>query len=228
VQKLIETQDLYTDFNTFEGVVKALNGVALAVNEGETYGLVGESGCGKSVAVRSMMRIVQAPGRITAGKVLIFFRAEDRSRGIDILRRSEAYMTSIRGDSISMIFQEASTSLNPVLSVGFQVGESFHFHRRVQMLEDTIRDLDGEIERRGFFLARGWKRLSRSLFARELGVLKDYEAEIDRIDHELYQLEGAGAGEALRRKALLMRRRDRLGEKSVLAEFCKHVPFLRR
>ena len=228
MQKLIETQDLYTDFNTFEGVVKALNGVALAVNEGETYGLVGESGCGKSVAVRSMMRIVQAPGRITAGKVLIFFRAEDRSRGIDILRRSEAYMTSIRGDSISMIFQEASTSLNPVLSVGFQVGESFHFHRRVQMLEDTIRDLDGEIGRGGFFLARGWKLLSRSLFARELGVLKDYEAEIDRIDHELYQLEGAGAGEALRRKALLMRRRDRLGEKSVLAEFCKHVPFLRR
>jgi peptide/nickel transport system ATP-binding protein len=104
VEKLIETQNLFTEFNTFEGVVKALNGVGLVVNEGETYGLVGESGCGKSVAVRSMMRIVQAPGRISDGKVLIFFRAEDRTRGIDILRRSEAYMTSIRGDSISMIF----------------------------------------------------------------------------------------------------------------------------
>jgi len=228
VQKLIETHDLYTDFNTFEGVVKALNGVAIAVNEGETYGLVGESGCGKSVAVRSMMRIVQAPGRITDGKVLIFFRAEDRSRGIDILRRSEAYMTSIRGDSISMIFQEASTSLNPVLSVGFQVGESFHFHRRVQMLEDTIRELDGQIARGGFFLAGGWKRLSRALFARELGVLKAYEGQIDRIDHELYQLEEQTAGEPLRRKTLLMRRRDRLGERSALAEFCKRVPFLRR
>ena len=62
MQKLIETKNLFTDFNTFEGVVKALNGVALVVNEGETYGLVGESGCGKSVAVRSLMRIVQAPG----------------------------------------------------------------------------------------------------------------------------------------------------------------------
>ena len=116
MEKLIETRDLVTEFNTFEGVVHALNGVSVVVNGGETYGLVGESGCGKSVAVRSMMRIVQAPGRIADGKVVIFFRAEDRSRGIDIVRRSEAYMESIRGDAISMIFQEASTSLNPVLS----------------------------------------------------------------------------------------------------------------
>jgi peptide/nickel transport system ATP-binding protein len=228
VQKLIETRNLFTDFNTFEGVVKALNGVGLVVNEGETYGLVGESGCGKSVAVRSLMRIVQAPGRITDGKVLIFFRAEDRSRGIDILRRSEAYMTSIRGDSISMIFQEACTSLNPVLSIGFQVGESFHFHRRAQMLEETIRDLDGELQRGGFFLARGWKGLSRALFALELRALKEYEAAIDRIDHELYQLEEAGSGDPLRRKGALQRRRDRLGEKSALAEIARRVPLLGR
>ncbi len=79
--KLIETRDLYTEFHTFEGVVHALNGVSVVVNEGETYGLVGESGCGKSVTVRSMMRIVQAPGRIIGGKVVIFFRAEDREPG---------------------------------------------------------------------------------------------------------------------------------------------------
>ena len=228
MQKLIETKNLFTDFNTFEGVVKALNGVGLVVNEGETYGLVGESGCGKSVAVRSLMRIVQAPGRITDGKVLIFFRAEDRSRGIDILRRSEAYMTSIRGDSISMIFQEACTSLNPVLSIGFQVGESFHFHRRSQMLEETIRDLDDELRRGCFFLARAWKGLSRALFARELGALKEYEAAIDRLDHELYRLEDEGSGEPLRRKGALQRRRDRLGEKSVLAEIARRVPGIRR
>jgi peptide/nickel transport system ATP-binding protein len=228
VQKLIETKNLFTDFNTFEGVVKALNGVGLVVNEGETYGLVGESGCGKSVAVRSLMRIVQAPGRITDGKVLIFFRAEDRSRGIDILRRSEAYMTSIRGDSISMIFQEACTSLNPVLSIGFQVGESFHFHRRAQMLEETIRDLDEELRRGGFFLVRAWKGLSRALFARELGALKEYEASIDRVDHELYRLEEEDSGEPLRRKGALQRRRDRLGEKSVLAEIARRVPGISR
>jgi peptide/nickel transport system ATP-binding protein len=226
MQKLIETRELYTDFHTFEGVVKALNGVSIVVNEGETYGLVGESGCGKSVTVRSMMRIVQSPGRITAGKVVIFFRAEDRSKGIDILKRSETYMTSIRGDAISMIFQEASTSLNPVLSIGFQIGESFRFHRRAQMLEETIREVEGELSGRLFFLARGWKRLQRSLFRRELSVLRQYEATIDRIDQELYALEEKTDRDSLRRMALLNRRRDRLREKSGLAELAKRVPFL--
>jgi peptide/nickel transport system ATP-binding protein len=226
VEKLIETQDLYTDFFTFEGVVKALNGVSVVVNEGETYGLVGESGCGKSVTVRSMMRIVQAPGKIVDGKVVIFFRAEDRSQGIDILKRSETYMTSLRGDSISMIFQEASTSLNPVLSIGFQVGESFNFHRRAQVLEETIADLDRELSKKVFFVIRGWKALQRALFRRELAVLRSYEAEIDRIDHELYEIENQNDRESLHRKVLLNRRRDRLREKSFLVEFLKRFPFI--
>ena len=226
MEKLIETRELYTDFNTFEGVVKALNGVSVVVHEGETYGLVGESGCGKSVSVRSMMRIVQAPGRIVGGKVVIFFRAEDRSRGVDILRRSETYMTSLRGDSISMIFQEASTSLNPVLSIGYQVGESFRFHRRAQMLEETIQGLETELSGRLFFLARGWKRMQRDLFRRELAVLRRYEGTIDRTDHELYALEDKTDRDSLRRMALLNRRRDRLREKSALAEVAKRLPFL--
>jgi peptide/nickel transport system ATP-binding protein len=137
-------------------------------------------------------------------------------------------MTSIRGDSISMIFQEACTSLNPVLSIGFQVGESFHFHRRAQMLEETVRELDAELARGGFFLASGWKRLSRALFARELAALRSYKAQIDRIDQELYRLEEASGGAELRRKTALQRRRDRLGESSALAELAKRVPFLRR
>jgi peptide/nickel transport system ATP-binding protein len=226
VEKLVETRELYTDFATFEGVVKALNGMSLVVNEGETYGLVGESGCGKSVAVRSLMRIVQAPGRIVDGKVIIFFRAEDRSLGIDILRRSEAYMTSIRGDSISMIFQEACTSLNPVLSIGFQVGESFHFHRRAQMLEETIRDLERDLQSTGFRPSRIWKLLQKALFTCELDALKAYEAAIDRLDHELYQLESHTDPEARRRRALLMMRRDRLSEISAPAELAKRLPLI--
>lgn len=228
MQKILETRDLYTDFHTFEGVVKALNGVGIVVNEGETYGLVGESGCGKSVAVRSMMRIVQAPGRIAAGQVVIFFRAEDRTRGIDIVRRSEAYMSSLRGDSISMIFQEASTSLNPVLSIGYQIGESYRFHRRGQMLEETIRDLDGELAGRLRAPVRAWRRIARRLFAGELRVLKSYEAEIDGIDHELYGLEDKADGESLVCKERLNSRRDGLGEHSVLAGLVGRVPFLRR
>ncbi len=226
MEKLIGTKELYTDFNTYEGVVKALNGVSVVVNEGETYGLVGESGCGKSVTVRSMMRIVQAPGRIVDGKVVIFFRAEDRTRGIDIVHRSEAYMTSIRGDSISMIFQEASTSLNPVLSIGYQIGESFHFHRRAQMLEETIKALDGELAGAG--APKGWKRIQRSLFARELRVLKSYEEKIDRIDHELYELELETGAEAQSRKDQLNFQRDRLNETSAVVELFRRFPFIRR
>ncbi len=228
MEKLIETRDLYTEFNTFEGVVRALNGVSVVVNEGETYGLVGESGCGKSVTVRSMMRIVQAPGRIASGKVVLFFRAEDRTKGIDIVRRSEAYMTSIRGDSISMIFQEASTSLNPVLSIGFQIGESFHFHRRVQMLEETLKELEAEIAESRPSPARGWKGLQRSLFARELAERKAYEARIDGIDREIYGLEDQAGPDAAARKERLNLKRDSAREHGALVSVAMRTPFLRR
>jgi peptide/nickel transport system ATP-binding protein len=190
--------------------------------------LVGESGCGKSVTVRSMMRIVQSPGKIADGKILLFFREADRTQGIDILKRSETYMTSIRGDDISMIFQEASTSLNPVLSIGYQVGESFNFHRRGQMLEETVEELGREIRETGFFLLKGWKSLQRALFRRELRVLRTYEKQIDAIDAELYRLENEKAGASLRRQALLKRRRDRIRETDLLVDFVKRVPFLRR
>jgi peptide/nickel transport system ATP-binding protein len=228
VEKLIETRKLYSDFNTFEGVVKALNGVGVTVNEGETYGLVGESGCGKSVTVRSMMRIVQAPGRIASGKVVLFFRAEDRSKGIDIVRRSEAFMTSIRGDSISMIFQEASTSLNPVLSIGFQIGESFHFHRRVQMLDETIVALDAEIAAAKSGPGRAWKRAQKSLFERERDELEAYKKRIDAIDREIYGLEDQADADSSRRKEELDFKRDTLRERGLGLALAMRTPFLRR
>jgi peptide/nickel transport system ATP-binding protein len=228
VEKLIETRELYADFNTFEGVVKALNGVGVTVNEGETYGLVGESGCGKSVTVRSMMRIVQAPGRIASGKVVLFFRAEDRSKGIDIVRRSEAFMTSIRGDSISMIFQEASTSLNPVLSIGFQIGESFHFHRRAQMLDETIVGLDAEIAAAKGGLGRAWKRAQKSLFERERDELAAYKKRIDEIDREIYGLEDQADADSSRRKEELDYQRDAQRQRGLGLSIAMRTPILRR
>ena len=185
-RKLLETRDLQTNFYTFEGVVKALNGVSVVVNEGETYCLVGESGCGKSVTVRSMMRIVQAPGRIVGGKILLFLNQSDRRRGIDILKRSEAYMTSMRGNDISMIFQEASTSLNPVLTISEQVGESYRFHRMIQMLEETIAELEAELPGTRFFPVRWWKRWSNRLFRKELGRARNGRDYIAAIDARLY------------------------------------------
>jgi peptide/nickel transport system ATP-binding protein len=226
VDKLIETRELYADFHTFEGVVKALNGVGIVVNEGETYGLVGESGCGKSVTVRSMMRIVQKPGRISGGKVVIFFRADDRSKGIDIVGRSEAYMTSLRGDSISMIFQEASTSLNPVLSIGYQIGESYQFHRRVEMIEETVKEMDADLASGRSAVAQGWRKFQRSVLKRELKALKRYKAQIEEIDQELYALEDSADRVSASRKEALDRKRDSLMSKSPLVEILARVPFV--
>ncbi|MEW5817027.1 MAG: ABC transporter ATP-binding protein [Spirochaetota bacterium] len=228
MKQLIETRRLYTDFYTFEGVVKALNGVNVVINRGETYGIVGESGCGKSVTVRSMMRIVQSPGKITDGCIILFFDDKEKSKGIDILERSEAYMASIRGNDISMIFQEASTSLNPVLSIGYQVGESFYFHRLDQMLEETLSILSKEIGTAKFFLAKGWKSFQTSLFKLELQSLRKYQAEIAEIDKQLYLIEDKEDQASLKRRVLLNRKRDRLKKENGLVQFVRHVPFIKR
>jgi len=228
VKKLLETQDLYTNFYTFEGVVKALNGVNLMVNHGETYGLVGESGCGKSVSVRSMMQIVQEPGRIDGGKILLFGNDDERGRAVDMLTRSDAYMQSIRGNSISMIFQEASTSLNPVLSIGEQVGESFFFHRLGEMLERTIHSVDEDLERRRFPIRRWWLHFQRSLYSMELTRLRLYERLVADIDKQLLELELKTDSASVRRRNSLNHHRDSLRRTDGVVEFVKGFPFLRR
>jgi len=136
--KLLETVDLVTNFYTYEGVVKALNKVSLVVDHGSTFGLVGESGCGKSVTARSIMQIVQEPGRIEGGKVIVYLDEADRQRGIDLLKQSEAFMQGLRGDRISMIFQEPNSALNPTMSIGDQVSESFLFHQKKEMSVEIL------------------------------------------------------------------------------------------
>jgi peptide/nickel transport system ATP-binding protein len=139
--KLLETVDLVTNFYTYEGVVKALNGVSIVVDSGATFGLVGESGCGKSVTVRSVMRIVQDPGQIEGGQVLVFFDEENKEKGLDLLKQSTTHMESLRGDQISMIFQEPNAALNPTFSIGEQVGESFWFHRQKELYRTVCEKL---------------------------------------------------------------------------------------
>jgi len=143
---LIETIDLETNFYTYEGIVRALDKVGLAVDRGTTFGLVGESGCGKSVTVRSMMRIIQAPGRVDAGQVLFYTDDADQTKPqaepIDLMRQSERFMQALRGDRISMIFQEPGAALNPIMRVGDQVAESFMFHRKREMCRKINADLN--------------------------------------------------------------------------------------
>jgi peptide/nickel transport system ATP-binding protein len=162
MEKLLETVDLVTNFHTYEGVVKALNRVSLVVDHGSTFGLVGESGCGKSVTARSIMRIVQEPGRIEGGKIIVYLKEKYRQAGIDLLKQSEAYMEGLRGDSISMIFQEPNASLNPTMSIGEQVCESFMFHRKKEMCEKILDDLRSPKCRVFYPLKRFQQRLYRA------------------------------------------------------------------
>lgn len=121
---LLEVKDLTTRFYTDEGVVHAVNHLSYVLDERETLGVVGESGCGKSVHALSIMRLIQIPpGRIESGEVLF--------QGKDLLKFSEAEMRSIRGAQIAMIFQDPMTSLNPVLTVGFQIAEAIKEHEGV-------------------------------------------------------------------------------------------------
>ena len=118
---LLQVRDLRTSFNTSEGKIAAVNGVSFDVHHGETLGLVGESGCGKSVSALSIMRLVpNPPGVIESGEILF--------EGVDLLKISDKEMQSIRGAGIGMIFQEPMSSLNPVLTIGRQITEPLGVH----------------------------------------------------------------------------------------------------
>jgi oligopeptide/dipeptide ABC transporter ATP-binding protein len=121
-QNILEIDDLRTHFFTRAGVVRAVDGVSYEVRAGETLGVVGESGCGKSVTALSVLRLVASPpGRIVGGAI--------RFGGRDLLNLSESAMEDIRGNEISMIFQEPMTSLNPLMTVGRQIGETITLHQ---------------------------------------------------------------------------------------------------
>src|ERR1051326_4581920 len=122
---LLEVGGLQTRFYTRAGVVRAVDDVSFEVHAGETLGIVGESGCGKSVTALSLMRLVPPPGRIVSGRVLLHEEARTR----DLLSLSEREVRDIRGNVISMIFQDPMTSLNPVLTIGYQIAEPLIVHR---------------------------------------------------------------------------------------------------
>jgi peptide/nickel transport system ATP-binding protein len=119
--ELLRVENLKTYFYTEDGIIKAVDGVSLKLNRGETLGIVGESGCGKSVTSLSIMRLISMPGKILEGQV--------RLRGLDVTNLSEEEMRHIRGNRISMIFQQPTSCLNPVFRVGDQISESLIIHR---------------------------------------------------------------------------------------------------
>ncbi len=132
---LLSVRDLQTRFYTQEGVVKAVNGISYDLNEGETIGIVGESGCGKSVSVLSMMRLIPTPpGKITGGEVLF--------EGRDLLKMDGEEIRHVRGNRIAMIFQDPMTSLNPVLTIGRQVSEALEVHLGMDKAQARKRSIE--------------------------------------------------------------------------------------
>jgi len=152
---LLEVKGLKTYFYTEDGVVRAVDGVNFEVYPGEVLGIVGESGCGKSVTSLSIMRLISKPGRIDAGEILL--------DGANLLNFSEEEMTKVRGNRISMIFQQPQTALNPVFKVGDQLAEVLNVH------QDLGKDA-------------GWKRAIELL--KMVGV-PDPERRVEAYPHEL-------------------------------------------
>lgn len=140
-EKILEVNNLQTYFDTDDGTVRAVDGVSFHLDRGETLAVVGESGSGKSVTSLSIMRLIaQPPGRIAGGEILF--------EGEDLVKKSEAQMRKIRGNDISMIFQEPMTSLNPVYTVGDQIAEAIVLHqnknrRQAMKLAAEMLDLVG-------------------------------------------------------------------------------------
>jgi oligopeptide transport system ATP-binding protein len=129
---LLQVKDLRTHFHTEEGLVKAVDGVTFDVQEGETLALVGESGCGKSISALSLLKLIPIPpGRIVSGEVIF--------EGEDLMKLSENEIRKIRGNRISMVFQEPMTSLNPVLTIGKQMTEALELHLKLSKEAATAR-----------------------------------------------------------------------------------------
>ena len=132
---LLEVEELQTFFYTRQGLVKAVDGVSFSLKPAETLAIVGESGCGKSITALSLLRLIpEPPGRIVGGKI--------RLAGRDLLQVSEAEMRSVRGNDISMIFQEPMTSLNPVMTIGAQIAEVLLLHQGMTKAEAHAKAID--------------------------------------------------------------------------------------
>ncbi len=152
---LLEVNALHTSFNTDEGLVRAVDGVDFHIQKGEILGIVGESGCGKSVTALSIMRLIRPPGKIDSGDI--------KFRGNSLLAYTEEEMRQLRGSQISMIFQQPQTALNPVFDVGNQIGEVLNIHQ-------------------DFGKEAGYERAAELL---KMVGIPDAERRVDAYPHEL-------------------------------------------
>jgi len=145
MNELLKIRDLTVRFYTYDGIVKALEGVDLDIYRKETFGLVGETGCGKTLTALSILRLVPPPSQIERGN--IYFSANDTGEPIDLLAISESEIRKIRGSRISMVFQEPSAVLNPVYTIGNQISEVLLLHRRQELMEKALKTINLLLEK---------------------------------------------------------------------------------
>jgi peptide/nickel transport system ATP-binding protein len=139
VNVLLSIKNLTVRFYTYDGTVTALNNINLNINEGETYGIVGETGCGKTMTALSILRLVPPPGLIDSGIIEFHYQ---NGKTIDLLSIPESEMRDIRGNKIAMIFQEPNSALNPVYTIGDQISEAILLHRRSAVVKKITDDID--------------------------------------------------------------------------------------
>ncbi|MCD6370635.1 MAG: ABC transporter ATP-binding protein [Thermoplasmata archaeon] len=162
---LLKVEDLHTYFYTYEGVVKAVDGVSFDIKKGEIFGLVGETGCGKSVTALSIIGLIDDPGKIVGGKIIF--------KGKNLLELGEEERRKFRGKEISMIFQEPMTSLNPVYSIGDQIVELLLLHEEgIEDMRKTPKELREKKKKKAIEMLR-------------LVRMPDPERTIDSYPHEL-------------------------------------------
>jgi peptide/nickel transport system ATP-binding protein len=140
MKELLQIRNLNVKFYTYDGVVQALDNLNIDINQRETFGLVGETGCGKTVTALSILRLVPPPGRIESGS--IFFNPDKNGETIDLLAVNENKIRAIRGSGISMVFQEPSAALDPVYTIDEQISEALLIHRQKELCSKTIESLN--------------------------------------------------------------------------------------
>ncbi len=139
MNKLVEIKGVSVNFYTYEGVVRAISDLYLDIYQGETLGLVGETGCGKTIAALSILRLIIPPGKIESGQINFY---DNVGRSIDLLAITEGEIRAIRGSQISMVFQEPAAALNPVYTIGDQITEVILLHRKQELVSKALISLD--------------------------------------------------------------------------------------
>jgi peptide/nickel transport system ATP-binding protein len=182
-ESLLEINGLILNFYTYDGVVKALEGVNLQILDGETLGLVGETGCGKSVTSFSTLVLIPSPGKIEGGHIL--FKVQGKK--VDLLKQDDKFLRTIRGNDISMVFQEPRAYLNPVYNVSNQISEVLLKHRKQDLLKMTLEALKQERKKKGLKGSTFEMNLYKRMLKNPKSIITRILSKIPRSQHRFKQ-----------------------------------------